>query len=142
MPNHRFQQFIEAQESTYDRACAELQSGRKSTHWMWFIFPQLSGLGNSEMSKQYAILNLDEARRYLEHKVLGKRLVQICKILLTVKNRTAHEIFGTPDDMKLRSSMTLFSLVPRADPVFKQVLDKYYEGQVDPRTLELVNPEL
>ncbi len=105
---------------------------------MWYVFPQLAGLGVSEMNKKYAIHDLTEAGAYLADKVLGERLTSISKQLLSHRNKTAHEIFGSPDDRKLKSCMTLFSLVPGADPVFQEVLDEFFEGEKDPKTLELL----
>ncbi len=112
------------------------------SHWMWSIFPQLAGLGSSEMARRYAIYDIAQASSYLSNVVLGERLVSISKQLLAHKDKTAREIFGSPDDLKLRSSMTLFSLVPGSDAVFQEVLDVFYDGESDPRTLELFNQEL
>ena len=130
--------FIEAQENTFAEALEEIRNGRKESHWMWFIFPQLAGLGYSEMARLYAIKDLDEAQRYLQDPVLGERLIRISQVLAEIKGKTAHEIFGSPDDLKLKSSMTLFSLVPNAHSVFKQILDHYFEGKKDERTLSLL----
>ena len=135
---NNFQHFVSAQRDTFDDALTEVQNGRKTSHWMWFIFPQLGGLGSSEMSKKFAIRDLEEAAGYLNDEVTGPKLIQITSLLLLQNNKTAHDIFGSPDDMKLRSSMTLFSLLPDANPVFQQVLDKYFDGEKDPRTLELL----
>jgi uncharacterized protein (DUF1810 family) len=138
MASHQnFQHFISAQENTFDTAFQEIKNGRKVSHWMWFIFPQLGGLGFSTMSAKYAIRDLGEAQEYLSNEITGKRLVEISSLLLSHKNKSAYDIFGSPDDMKLRSSMTLFSLVPGADLVFMHVLDRYFDGYKDPRTLEL-----
>ncbi len=133
-----FRRFIDAQRNTYDQAFREVSAGRKTSHWMWFIFPQLKGLGYSEMARRYALEDIEQARGYLEDDVLGRRLTEISKALLAVEDRSAYEIFGSPDDMKLHSCMTLFSLVPGADPVFQQVLDKYFNGQQDRKTLDLL----
>lgn len=130
--------FLEAQKGVFETALAELRRGRKSSHWMWFIFPQLDGLGSSAMTRRYALRGLDEAKDYLSHPELGPRLVECCRALLAVQGRTASEIMGCPDDRKLRSSATLFSRVPAAPPEFQAVLDRYYAGQPDPRTLELL----
>ena len=130
--------FLTAQEGDYARALAEIKNGRKQSHWMWYIFPQIAGLGFSETAKFYAINDIQEARDYLEHSVLGSRLIEISSALLQHKGKTANQIFGSPDDLKLRSSMTLFSLVNDTDPVFQAVLDKYYGGSPDPKTLLLV----
>jgi len=132
------QRFIDAQESDYANALAEIKKGRKRTHWMWYIFPQILGLGFSEMSKRYAIKDLDEAEAYINHPVLGQRLIEICSELLKLQSNDAHEIFGSPDDMKLRSSMTLFAALPDAYPVFKSVIDKFFNGAMDGATLRLL----
>ncbi|MFD2874128.1 DUF1810 domain-containing protein [Mucilaginibacter ximonensis] len=132
------QRFIDAQESSYADALAEIKHGRKRSHWMWFIFPQLQGLGFSEMSKRYAIKNLDEAEAYINHPILGQRLIEICAELLSLETNSAYQVFGSPDDLKLRSSMTLFASLPDAYPVFKSVLDKFFEGAMDKATLHLL----
>ena len=130
--------FIDAQQADYQRALAEIQQGRKQSHWMWYIFPQLAGLGLSETARFYAIRNLEEARDYLKHPVLGTRLVEIAKALLEIEGKTAHQVLGSPDDLKLHSSMTLFGLLEHTDPVFQAVLDKYFNGLPDQRTIDLV----
>ena len=122
----------------YLKALAEVTNGKKVTHWMWFIFPQLKGLGFSETAKFYGITDLDEAAAYLSHPILGRNLVAISEVLLKIKGKSATVIFGTPDDLKLRSCMTLFSKVPNADPVFKKVLDQYFMGIADARTIQLL----
>ncbi|WP_214071764.1 DUF1810 domain-containing protein [Mucilaginibacter sp. dw_454] len=132
------ERFIGAQEETYTDALAEIKHGRKRSHWMWFVFPQIQGLGFSEMSKRYAIKGIDEAEAYLNHPVLGQRLIEICMALLALDSNDAYEIFGAPDDMKLRSSMTLFASLPDAYPVFKSVLDKFFNGAMDNATLHLL----
>ncbi|MCF0075495.1 DUF1810 domain-containing protein [Dyadobacter sp. CY261] len=132
------QKFLDAQQSDYDAALIEIKNGRKRGHWMWYIFPQIKGLGLSSTANYFAIENLDHARRYLEHPVLGKRLIEISGAMLAVEGKSAYHILGSPDDLKLRSSMTLFSLLPETDPVFQAVLNKYYEGKVDLRTFALV----
>ncbi|KAA2242698.1 DUF1810 domain-containing protein [Chitinophaga agrisoli] len=130
--------FIKAQESSYTAAYDEVLEGRKWGHWMWYIFPQFKGLGFSEMSSYYGIKDLEEAASYLNHPVLGQRLISICQALLTHYNKTAHEIFGSPDDLKLRSSMTLFASVEGADKCFQDVLDRFYLGEKDSKTLDLL----
>jgi uncharacterized protein (DUF1810 family) len=130
--------FIDAQNPVYDDLVTELRSGRKRTHWMWFIFPQLAGLGHSAMSRHFAIHDLADAERYLTHPILGARLVECARILLQLEGRTAHDIFGSPDDVKLRSSMTLFAAVRNAPGVFADVLQKYFGAARDARTLELL----
>ena len=130
--------FVEAQEINYAQALSELRSGRKRSHWMWYVFPQLAGLGNSSMAARYAIKSEDEARAYLAHPVLGPRLIECAETVLAIENRSAHDIFGSPDDLKLRSCATLFARVLPAGSVFEQVLDKYYSSAGDPKTLELL----
>ena len=128
--------FIDAQRNTYAQALGELQAGRKRTHWMWFIFPQIAGLGHSPMAQRYAIRGLEEARAYLQHPELGPRLKACTAAVLASDGRTAHEIFGSPDDMKFRSSMTLFGRADPTIPAFGQALAVYYQGQEDPHTLD------
>ena len=135
---YHLERFVEAQRGVFDEACAELQRGRKTGHWMWFIFPQVAGLGFSATSQQYAIRSLDEARAYLDHPTLGPRLREISQILISINGKTAHEIFGSPDDMKLRSSMTLFARATEDNAVFLEVLRKYFSGAEDERTMELI----
>jgi uncharacterized protein (DUF1810 family) len=131
--------FIEAQENSYDQALTEIKSGRKKSHWMWYIFPQYKGLGLSETSKYYSIQDLDEARSYLNHPILGYRLEQITNELLQLNESNAIKIFGSPDNFKLKSSMTLFAVVNTSeDNIFKKVLDKFFKGQTDIRTLNLI----
>ena len=134
----RLLRFLDAQNQMYLKAISEVRNGRKESHWMWFVFPQIKGLGFSDTAKFYGINNLEEAQEYLAHPVLGIHLIEISKALLDVNGKTATEIFGVPDDMKLRSSMTLFSKVKNADPVFKAVLDKYFMGIADDYTEELL----
>jgi uncharacterized protein (DUF1810 family) len=129
--------FLTAQAPIYDQVLTELKSGRKRTHWMWFIFPQIAGLGFSDTSRRYAIRDLDEARTYLAHPVLGARLRECASLLLDISGRSAHEILGSPDDLKLRSSATLFALVSPAGSVFHQLLERFFGGAVDTRTMEL-----
>ena len=132
------ERFIKAQNGSYEKAFAEVSNGRKRSHWMWYIFPQVAGLGLSETSRYYAIKDTDEAHAYLHHPVLGPRLVEICGALLEVDSNNAGDIFGNPDDMKLRSSMTLFAEVENTDKVFNQVLDKFFKGLKDDKTLRLL----
>jgi len=135
---HRLSRFVQAQASDYDRALAEIRAGRKRSHWMWYVFPQLAGLGSSPMSKQFAIRSLDEARAYLEHPLLGPRLRECAEAVLAVEGRSAVEIFGSPDDFKLRSCATLFARVSPAGSVFHRLLAEYYGGAPDGRTLDLL----
>ncbi|KAB7727934.1 DUF1810 family protein [Rudanella paleaurantiibacter] len=136
---YNLHRFIDAQEGVYERALAEIQNGRKRSHWMWFIFPQLKDIGYSETSKFYGIANLDEATLYLENEILKHRLIEISTAVLSVHGKTANEIFGSPDDAKLRSCMTLFSLTANTDDVFEAVLTAYFNGQKDPKTLRILN---
>ena len=138
---HDLNRFVRAQERDYVRALAEIRSGRKRTHWMWYIFPQLDGLGFSETARRYAIRGLDEARAYLEHPVLGPRLVECADAVLAVRGRSARGIFGTPDDLKLRSCATLFAEVSPGGSVFRQMLKVYFGGEADVRTLALLGSE-
>lgn len=128
--------FVAAQEGIYDRALAELRDGRKRSHWMWFIFPQISGLGHSDMARRYAITGTDEALAYLKHPLLGPRLETCAQAMLQHTDLSARQILGSPDDLKLRSSMTLFSAVAPERTVYAQVLDAFYNGEADPATLE------
>ena len=131
----QLQRFVEAQAASYADALAELRNGHKRTHWMWFVFPQIAGLGHSAMAQRYAIASRDEAAAYLAHDVLGPRLRACTQAMLSVPDRTANEILGTPDDIKFRSSMTLFDAVAPND-VFAEALARFYRGQRDPATLE------
>jgi uncharacterized protein (DUF1810 family) len=130
--------FISAQEGIYDRVLDELRGGLKRTHWMWYVFPQIDGLGYSPTTRHYAIKSVEEARRYLAHPVLGARLVESAEAVLAVQGRSVSDIFGYPDDMKLQSSMTLFALATEPGSVFERVLDKYFQGKRDARTLQIV----
>jgi len=132
------ERFVAAQDPVWDRVRAELARGRKASHWMWFVFPQLAGLGSSSTARAYAVSGLDEAQAYLAHPVLGPRLREAAELAAAVEGRTASEVFGYPDDLKLRSSMTLFARAAPRDPVFTAVLDRYFGGDPDPRTLELL----
>jgi uncharacterized protein (DUF1810 family) len=138
---HDLNRFVRAQEHDYDRALAEIRSGRKRTHWMWYLFPQIDGLGFSEAARRYAIRGRDEARAYLEHPVLGPRLVECAEAVLAVQGCSAREIFGTPDDVKLRSCMTLFAEVSPAGSVFRRMLEVYFGGEADGRTVVLLGSE-
>ncbi len=132
------QRFVAAQDPVLDRVRAELRRGRKASHWMWFVFPQLAGLGSSAVARHFALSGLDEARAYLAHPVLGPRLVECAGLAAAVEGGSAAEVFGYPDDLKLRSSMTLFARAAPDTPVFAAVLDRYFDGRPDPRTLELL----
>lgn len=135
------ERFLDAQANDYSRALREIKSGRKQSHWMWYIFPQIKGLGFSETAKFYAINDLQEARAYLEHPVLGSRLVEISNALLGLEGKSANQILGSPDDLKLKSSMTLFSALEKTDPVFQAVLTKYYKGVADQQTLSIIKED-
>ena len=135
------QRFIDAQQSDYETALSEIKRGRKQSHWMWYIFPQIQGLGFSATSKLYAIKNLKEAQAYLNHPLLGKRLKEITDALINLSSNNAHEIFGSPDDVKLKSSMTLFASLPDADPVFESALKKFFKGEKDAKTLSIIKDE-
>ncbi len=135
---YNLQRFLEAQAQNYTDALAEIKNGKKRTHWMWYVFPQIKGLGFSEFAKLYAITDLEEAEAYLKHPVLGKRLTEMSNILLQLDSNDAHDIFGSPDDMKLQSCMTLFASLPDAGTVFNSVLQKFYNGEKDPRTLQII----
>lgn len=136
--NHDLSRFVSAQEGRYEMAYAELANGRKRSHWMWYIFPQLSGLGSSPMARHYALSGLEETKAFLAHPLLGTRLVNISALLLSLDKGNPTEIFGFPDDIKLRSSMTLFALACPEEPVFQQVLDRFFGGNKDPLTLRLL----
>ena len=130
--------FVQAQEGDYEQAMSEIRSGRKRSHWMWYIFPQYDGLGSSATSRQYSIKSLAEARAYLDHPVLGPRLLQCAQAAVGVEAQSASEVFGSPDDMKLRSCATLFAYVSPARSVFERLLDKYFRGERDDTTLRLL----
>lgn len=135
---HNLQRFVEAQDPIIDEVKKELRSGRKRTHWMWFVFPQMEGLGKSRKSRRYAISSRAEVEAYLEHPILGPRLRECTELVNDVEGRTANEIFGSPDDMKFRSSMTLFDAVAEDPAPFRTALERYYDGEPDPKTIELL----
>ena len=130
-----FEHFVAAQDPIYAGVLAELRAGHKTTHWMWFIFPQLRALGRSPTALRFGIIDLDEARMFLAHPVLGPRLIECTETVNAVTGRTAHEIFSSPDDMKFRSSMTLFAHAADEPAPFRRALEKYYDGTEDPLTL-------
>jgi uncharacterized protein (DUF1810 family) len=134
----RLERYIKAQASVYPRALAELKAGHKQSHWMWYVFPQIAGLGHSAMSHTYAIQSLQEAREYLAHPVLGARLRECCRTLIQLEGKTAHEIFRSPDDLKFRSSLTLFAQAAPEETLFRDLLEKYFGGKRDSATLELL----
>jgi uncharacterized protein (DUF1810 family) len=135
---HNLQRFVTAQAGVYTQALEELKRGRKQSHWMWFVFPQIAGLGSSPIAQVYAIGSLAEARAYLAHRVLGPRLRDCTAAVNAVDGRSAHEIFGSPDDLKFRSSMTLFQAAAPDEPLFPAAADKFFGGAPDARTLELL----
>jgi uncharacterized protein (DUF1810 family) len=132
--------FVQAQDAVYERVRRELGEGRKRGHWMWFVFPQLSGLGFSAMAQRYAIATLGEAAAYLEHPILGPRLIECSELVNRVEGRTINEILGTPDDLKFHSSMTLFASIPDAPPAFDAALAKYFGGAPDRMTAKMLAP--
>ncbi|RYE27849.1 MAG: DUF1810 domain-containing protein [Sphingobacteriaceae bacterium] len=136
---NQLKRFIDAQSSSYPTALAEIKNGKKRSHWMWYIFPQIEGLGFSETAVFYSIKNVNEAEAYLKHTVLGSRLIEISQVLLQLESKNPNQIFGSPDDMKLKSSMTLFAALPDADPVFQAVLKKFFGGEKDAKTLQIIN---
>ena len=133
------QRFVDAQALTYDTVIGELTAGRKRSHWMWFIFPQVRGLGSSPTAVRFSISSADEARAYLAHELLGPRLRECARLVSQIDGRSAEDIFGWPDDMKLRSSMTLFARTADDNADFVAVLDKFYGGEQDPATLALLS---
>ena len=137
----RLERFIEAQAPVYAQALTELKAGQKQSHWMWFIFPQIAGLGQSAISRAYAIQSLDEARAYLAHPVLGARLRECCQGLMNLRGRSAEDIFGAIDTMKLRSSLTLFAEADHDEVLFFNLLEKYFDGDADEATLEILSDQ-
>ena len=138
---HDLHRFVEAQEETFAQAVSELEDGRKASHWMWFVFPQLRGLGRSPMATRFGIASLDEARAYLAHPLLGPRLRQCVRLALRIDGRSITEVFGSPDDMKFRSCMTLFDAAAPDETMFAEALRKYFGGTPDARTLELLRQQ-
>ncbi len=137
--HYNLKRFTEAQERDYELALSEIKNGRKRSHWIWYIFPQIKGLGSSDISKFYAINRIEEAEAYLTDPLLSSRLIEISEALLQLPEDNATEIFGTPDDLKLKSSMTLFASVPGAPPVFQNVLDKFFDGMKDENTIQILS---
>lgn len=135
---YNLHRFLDAQQPTYDTVLAELRAGRKSSHWIWFIFPQIAGLSHSSMAQQFAITSLDEAKAYLQHPILGPRLQECTQLVLEVNGRSAEEIFGYPDNLKFRSCMTLFMTATIDNTLFKNALLKYFDGQPDQMTLDIL----
>lgn len=139
MKDYNLERFISAQESDYNIALNEIKHGRKKSHWIWYIFPQLRGLGYSYNSNFYGIEDVDEARKYLAHPVLGARLQEITRALLELKENNAYNIMGSPDNMKLHSCMTLFAYISGNDSIFHKALDKFFAGQYDSGTMQIIN---
>jgi uncharacterized protein (DUF1810 family) len=139
MSQNNLQRFIDAQERDHEKAFSEIKSGRKRTHWIWYIFPQVAGLGFSDTSKYYAIRDSEEAKEFATHPLLASRLVAISQALLDLGTNDARQVMGSPDDLKLRSSMTLFAALPGANPVFEQVLQKFFGGTKDDKTIAILN---
>jgi uncharacterized protein (DUF1810 family) len=133
---YHLQRFLDAQNPIFEQACAELREGRKQTHWMWFIFPQIKGLGGSAMAVKYAMASLQEAEAYLRHPILGPRLRLCTELVMLAKRRSIQQIFDYPDDLKFHSSMTLFAATSLENQVFKDALQKYFAGEVDQKTID------
>jgi len=135
---YNLNRFYDAQYSVYRTVIDELKNEQKETHWMWFIFPQISGLGMSETTIFYSIKSISEAQCYLNHSILGKRLIECCELIYVINNKKIEEVFYSPDDLKLKSCLTLFSLLENSNPIFKLILDKFYNGSVDKKTIEIM----
>jgi len=133
---YRLQRFLEAQKPVFEKVCRELREGRKQSHWMWFIFPQIAGLGSSAMSQRYGISSLQEAEAYLRDPILGERLRLCTLLVVTIEGRSIEQIFGYPDDLKFQSSMTLFASTKLENQIFEDALQKYFAGQLDKKTLD------
>ena len=142
MEQYNLSRFIEAQETTYKGAMLELARGRKESHWIWYVFPQIEGLGKSDTAKLYSIKSLEEGRAYLEHPVLGQRLIEACEILLSLKNTSIDEVMGFPDDLKLLSSMTLFETISKPKSIFTKIIEVYFDGERDKNSLEIIQSML
>jgi uncharacterized protein (DUF1810 family) len=134
----KFAEFISAQDAVYEQVVRELTAGKKRSHWMWFIFPQLAGLGTSHMARKFAISSLEEARAYLHHEILGPRLKECTRLMLAAEHSDVSSILGYPDDLKFRSCMTLFAATEPVEPIFQAALDKFFGGEPDSRTLQLI----
>ena len=141
MDKYNLERFVDRQKDSYDTAYKELSQGMKQSHWMWWIFPQIIGLGITSISKEYSIKSIEEARAFLDHPYLGKNLKEICKVLLDTKSNDASYVMGYPDDLKLCSSMTLFIEADPEEKLFQQVLDKFFNGRKDSRTLDILKSQ-
>lgn len=139
MSKANFDDFVQAQDTVYPQVVSELSQGRKRNHWMWFIFPQIAGLGHSAMAQRFALSSVAEAKRYLEHEVLGPRLLECAELLLPHSHKSALEIFGSPDNLKLHSSLTLFALAAEKGSVFEQLLQQFFDGDYDAKTMEILD---
>ena len=142
MDQFNLSRFIEAQETTYRGAMLELARGRKDSHWIWYIFPQIVSLGNSEITKIYSIKSLEEGRAYLEHPLLGQRLVESCEILLSLKDASMNKVMGFPDDLKLLSSMTLFENISSENSIFSKIIEVYFDNNRDENSLRIIHTML
>jgi len=138
MDQYNLNRFLEAQMTTYEGAMLELARGRKESHWIWYIFPQIEGLGRSDTAKLYSIKSLEEGRAYLEHPLLGPRLIEACEMILSLKDVSMDEVMGFPDDLKLLSSMTLFEALSDSSSTFTKMIEFYYEGRRDKASLEII----
>ena len=136
--NYEISRFMKAHQSDYQRALSEIKNGKKVSHWMWYIFPQIAGLGHSQTARYYAIKDMEEARAYMKHEILGKNLIEISQALLQTPSSDPGEVMGWPDDMKLKSSMTLFLLAAPECNVFQKVLDKFFHGEKDKNTIRIL----
>ena len=135
---YNLSRFLEAQSKSYESAMIELSRGKKTGHWMWYIFPQIDGLGSTDTTKLYSIKSIEEAQAYLAHPVLGERLIKSCEILLTLKGVSISDVMGFPDDLKLKSSMSLFEYVSNPNSIFRRVLNEYFEGNLDEVSIEII----
>ena len=138
MDQYNLNRFLEAQITTYEGAMLELARGRKESHWIWYVFPQIEGLGRSDTAKLYSIKSLEEGRAYLEHPVLGQRLIEACEIILSLKDVSMDEVMGFPDDLKLLSSMTLFEAVSEPNSIFTKIIEIYFDDERDEASLEII----
>jgi|TARA_B110000467_G_scaffold143335_1_gene145306 uncharacterized protein (DUF1810 family) len=142
MDQYNLNRFVNAQLTTYECAMLELTQGRKESHWIWYIFPQIEGLGSSDTAKLYAIKSLEEGRAYLRHPELGPRLIEACEILLSLKDASMDEVMGFPDDLKLQSSMTLFETLPDSSSIFTKIIEIYFDNERDKNSLEIIQSKL
>ena len=138
MNQYNLNRFIDAQMATYEGAILELAQGKKESHWVWYIFPQIDGLGKSDTAKLYSIKSIEEGRAYLEHPVLGKRLIEACEILLSLKDASIEEVMGFPDDLKLLSSMTLFEFISGSNSIFTKMIEVYFDNERDENSIKII----